>query len=59
MIRDLAARADQGTVALLLLLFVMLAFGAVVVWTARRRREDLETWARLPLDGQAPDEERS
>ena len=55
MLQELAAQTGAAAWAIGSMLFFLAAWAAVVVWIARKRPEDLERQARMPLEG---DDER-
>jgi hypothetical protein len=50
MLQELVAATGAAAWAIGSMLFFLAAWVAVVVWVARKRPEDLEAQARLPLD---------
>ncbi len=50
MLQELAADSGAAYWAIGSMLFFLAVWLAIVVWTMRRRREDMDARARLPLD---------
>jgi cbb3-type cytochrome oxidase subunit 3 len=51
MLQELASQTGATAWAIGSMLFFLAAWVAVVVWVMRKRPEDLEREARLPLEG--------
>ncbi len=51
MLQELAARTGAAAWAIGSMFFFLAAWVAVVIWVIRKRPEDLEAQARLPLEG--------
>jgi cbb3-type cytochrome oxidase subunit 3 len=58
-LQELAAQTGAAAWAIGSMLFFVAAWVAVVVWVMRKRPEDLERQARLPLDDDRDGEGRS
>ncbi len=54
MLQELAAQSGTAAWAIGSMLFFLAAWVAVVVWLLRKRPEDMEARARLPLEDDDP-----
>ena len=52
MLQELAARTGAAAWTIGSMLFFLAAWVAVVVWVVRKRPEEMEARARLPLEGE-------
>jgi hypothetical protein len=57
MLQELAAQTGASAWAIGSMIFFVVAWVAIAVWVVRIRPEDLDTRARLALEGDADDEQ--